>query len=282
MGMRSSDATSWEDEIWRCIETHPQPSAIGWELYNLLSTDEASLNKAMDLIRTDPAFAARVIGFANTAQFGHHDVASIREAVSVVGISELMRFSLIQAFCGLAPERMVTYDQSADAFRLKSMACAAAMDYLYEEERACGDMHTIGLLHSIGEVFIDAAVSWQQGEPIRFHGSTFRKLARVEEGLLGLNHAKVAGMALRAWQFPDRVVIPIEQQFELQAGAKYYDVTKSLIMARFVAAAVVKEQLHGVSPKGDVSQIVYRDKVLSEVFEYAIQQRAKYELAMSA
>ena len=259
----------WEDEIIRCIESYPPPSSLGWELYQYLNSSGSNIEEAMRIVAQDPVFAAEVIRHACSAQFGCREVASLREAAVAIGYRQLARIALTYFYRNLAPDRFAVYNEDAARFYKKSLACALAMEYLSGPEADLGgDWYTLGLLHAIGEIFIDAAISWREDQPIRLIADTPFKLAQIEESFLGTNQARVAGVALRAWHFPECIVAPIEQQFCSKPGSRYFEVTQSLAVSRYIARKLVDSDGDGERSMGGKDHVIFRRRLLSEVYDH--------------
>lgn len=264
---RALASSVWEEELARVVETYPAPSSAAWDLYRRFSSDDSDLMAALEVASRDPVFTAQVIRHARSAEFGSREVASLNDAVVAIGFSRLRRLALAFAFRSLSSGQLPTYDLTAQQFYRKSVACAAAMDFLYPEQSdGPGEMYTLGLLHAIGEIFIDAAVRNLVEDPLRIVGPTPQKVAAIEQSLLGANQAKIAGRILRRWRFPDSIVIPIEQQFLASSRSPFFEVTQSLSVARYVAQKTL--QGIGVGAQGK-SYVVVRRRLLSEVYEYA-------------
>ena len=71
-----------------------------------------------------------------------------------------------------------------------------------------------GLLHAIGMVLIDRHLRAVGDPGMLLCESPITPLIRQEQRLIGMNHAQVAGLVLRKWNFGAGVVAPIEFQYE--------------------------------------------------------------------
>ena len=264
---------SWEEEIFRAIESCPAPASAGWDLYRYFADEGEDLEVAIGMAARDPLLATQLIRYANAAEFGSRGVSSLHEAASSMGLERLGRLALSYAFRGIASEPLRVYGFSPDEFFFKSVACGAAMERLYRESPGGGqDKYTLGLLHAIGEVFIDAAVRSLVEDPLRLVGATPKKLSAIEESFLGTNQARVAGMALRAWGFPERMVGPIEQQFAAAPGSRHFELAQSLMVARYVADKALEARRGVRRGLAGKAHIEYRGQLLSNVFDYALGQ----------
>ena len=280
---RSTLHSSWEEEIARSIERYPKPNSIGWELYRYFEDGGDEIGAAAAIVGKDPLFAIEAIRYSNTAAYGSRSAESVEDAVAILGLARLSRLALSYAFRSLSGSALPVYDLSSEEFYRQSLACAAAMERFFDDvpERR-GTMYTVGLLHAVGEIFIDAAVRCLVYEPVRLICSSPTKLAAIEASFLGLNQANVAGMALRSWRFPASIYGPIERQFAARVGSRHFEAAQALGVARYVAGKVIEAGRGVASPMKDKDRIVYRGKPLSDVFEYALAQCEQLEAISAA
>ncbi len=275
--------STWEEEIARAIENCPAPASAGWDLYRYFADEGGDLDVAVSIVARDPLLATQAIRCANAAEFGRRGASSLRDAANALGLARLARLALSYAFRGIANESLPVYGLSPDEFFLKSVACGAAMERLYLESPGSGqDKYTLGLLHAIGEVFIDAAVRTLVEDPVRLVGATPKKLAAIEESFMGTNQARVAGLALRTWGFPEKIAGPIAQQFAAPLGSPHFELAQSLMVSRYVADKAldsIRGTRRGLAGK---AHIEYRGQLLSDVFAYALDQCERMSESVAA
>ena len=71
---------------------------IALQILELLSDDEVRMRQLTELLNSDPAFAAEIIGAANSALFSYHgSVATVPQAVVRVGFSFMKSLAMTVA-----------------------------------------------------------------------------------------------------------------------------------------------------------------------------------------
>jgi len=151
-----------------------------------------------------------MIKAANSAYFSPgFRIANIEDAVTYLGYYEVYRIVSMLAFSRLMRSALPSFGIEAGELWRRSLACALAMDGLsplLQTDRRTA--YTIGLIHSIGMVFVDRQL--QANKALAESASRDEREVR----LLGLTHAEVGAYVLRQWNFPEEITEPIRSQFD--------------------------------------------------------------------
>jgi HD-like signal output (HDOD) protein len=99
--------------------------------------------------------------------------------------------------------------------------------------------YTIGLLHSVGMVFVDKQLS-ANNAPI---GTS--PVEEREVRLLGVNHAEVGAYVLRQWNFPDEITEPVRCQFDPLDCLAHGKLACLLHVARCIMETIVRPPKEG-------------------------------------
>ena len=191
----------------------PIAPAVLPRLQSLLLNDSFEAGEVLELVRIDPALAARLIHAASCAACARGEsIRSLDEALFRLGAHEAYRLTATLAMSQFLNTPLEIYGLDPRTFWRRSVACALAMVDLAPaanlDDRVA---YTIGLLHSIGMVFIDHHLRVTSGPLTQVHRN--RTLAQQEVDLTGLSQAEVAAFILRSWNVSEEVVEPIEFQF---------------------------------------------------------------------
>jgi HD-like signal output (HDOD) protein len=196
------------DEQIKMLSVAPQ---ILPKLQTLIEDANTNPDDILDLIRLDTAMAARMIKTSNTAYFSPgFRIANIEDAVTYLGYDEVYRIVSLLAFAQIMRTPLHAFGlQSGELWR-RSLACALAMNSLAPllvqgEKRTA---YTIGLLHSVGMVFVDKQLCANKA-PLPTGPVDEREVR-----LLGVTHAEVGAYVLRQWNFPEEIIEPVRCQFE--------------------------------------------------------------------
>lgn len=260
-----------KEEILRRIETFPVTAFAAWELHRYLQSAERSLSGAAELVASDSDLLEAAQGAAASSSNRPLAAISTDEALQAIGLERLGRVALREWLRSVSPRSLPVYGVEGSRFFRRSLACAAAMRLLHH---GCVDevesAYAIGLLHELGKIVIDAVVKEKGASSRRLTAATPRMLAQMEREALGIDHARVAGLALRRWGFSPDVYVPISEQFCALPNQDFFEWTQSLVISRFVAERVLEAE----SGKRDVlrgeGSVEFRKRSLSEIFEYSL------------
>ncbi len=261
----------WMKAFLACIESFPTPANKSRGLYLYLRGNYADLEKAASLIGLDPFLSVEVIRSANTATYGCRGTDSLLDAVNAIGLERLSRIALRIWLKNFLPRSLRSYYLDGGDFVHRSVACGAAMRYMYQGDSGLAETaYAVGLLHSIGRVVIDEAVRRSGDSDIKFCQRTTRTLAEAEKREFGTTHAVVGGLALEFWGFSKAIYEPVSQQFANVTDTRLADWTQSLAIARFTADRVL-EVLNGhQDPLRGEGRAVYKGKTLSDIYEFTL------------
>jgi HD-like signal output (HDOD) protein len=208
-------------------------------LQNLLLNDCFNARDVLDLVRVDPALAARLIHAAGTAACNRGEpVRSLDEALLRLGAHEAYRLTATVAMSQFLNTPLQVYGVDPHTFWRQSVACALAMVDLAPAAQLDDRVaYTIGLLHAVGMVFIDRHLRVAGGPLTQVQGHP--ALPQQESQITGMNHAEVAAFVLRQWNVSEEVVEPIECQFTPDRATHHRAMTVMLGEARSLAANIV-------------------------------------------
>ena len=218
----------------------PIATAVLPRLQALLLAEETSIGDIVDLVMIDPSLALRVMQAAAGPRAGGHPVNSLADALARLGAEEVYRVTAAFALSRFLNRPLRSYCIGPAEYWRRSIACALAMVDLAPanglDERVA---YTVGLLHAMGMVFIDRHLRCVGAPNLRFGPMPPDQLPRAEVMLTGMHHARAAAFVLRAWNFSEEIVEPIEHQLR-PGGALHHRAMASLLAeARTVAAELV-------------------------------------------
>ncbi|TVR50731.1 MAG: HDOD domain-containing protein [Puniceicoccaceae bacterium] len=207
------------------VETHlkdlPATPQMLPEFHRLISDYNTNPDDILDLIKLEPALAARIVRASNAAFYSPgFPIQSVQDAITFLGFKELYRIVALFSMSSIMMEPLSSYGMTQGDFWKRSVLCALAMEGLCRSNRQpIHQGYTIGLLHGIGMVFVDKLVAQlpQSGSSrIRFAypGTADDPCQEQEVNVLGLSHAEVGAYALWKWKFPEELVDPVRFQFD--------------------------------------------------------------------
>jgi len=178
------------------------------EIYKELDSEVAGIERIVPLIESDPGLTARTLRLGNSAYYARsQQYTQIKDVVTRVGPFDL--WSLLVAtevksiFYGINTEQM-----DMEQFWKHSLYTACASRRIAEgrEIGQPGDLFIAGLLHDLGKLLL------LQSMPIEYQDVLARVAAgedssKVEDELLGVNHAQVGGALFSSWNFPELLIM---------------------------------------------------------------------------
>jgi len=239
-----------ESEIPQTVATLlqdlPPTPAVMPRLMTLLHEPESSTDDVVELIAIDPGLAAAVLRISRSAFYGTRgqSVESLDDAILAIGFKEVYRLVALYSLSSMSHEPLRLYGLSVERFWQKSVACALAMEMLCGEMGAPGATgYTIGLLHALGEVFVDRMA--QQPEPgtrplIAFANP--QSIPDQECAATGFTQAQAAAWAMRHWFFPEAIVEPIEYQFSPHEAPVHTQMALRLRLGKWLTQLVLGDE----------------------------------------
>lgn len=224
----------------------PPTPAVLPRLLELLSNLNSRPDEVIELINLDPGLAAAILRASRSAFYGKRaqGVENLDEALAVIGFKEVYRLVSLFVLSESAHEPLLLYGLTPEAFWRKSVACALAMETLCGEMGAPGATgYTIGLLHCVGEVFVNRLARLQapHGLPLVAFPHALPS-PEQELSACGLTQFAAAAAAMRHWRFPEEVIEPIEFQLKPHEAPTYTQMALRLRLGKWLAHLVLGDE----------------------------------------
>jgi HD-like signal output (HDOD) protein len=192
------------------------------ELYShvrdVVDDPNSSMEERANILKLDPALAARLLRTANSPQYGSpKQIDTISCAVNLIGVQavrDLVAATTIgQTFSGMLPQFM-----DAARFWRKSLFCALVAQRMAP---SCGIADSErcfveGLLRDIGHFVLYQTVPQRAQSALIEAGYLEASLAEVEQSNIGCDFAEVGAELIRSWEMP----LYIEQAIRCQLSPK--------------------------------------------------------------
>ncbi len=212
MAMPAAFAVSRDVILLHAGKLPAAPQVLGG-LCELLQDVNTDLEQIAEQVRMDPALSARVIRMSNSVVFGGRGaVASVDEAVSRVGFSEIVRLVGVATVAGLVDRSLTAYGLTADRLRESLLLHALASEAIAGETSV--EPHTAyagGLLRGIGMMVLDRVARGRDAKAPNYDPAKFTSYAAWERQRFGVTACEVATMVLDDWRFPAELIRGIER-----------------------------------------------------------------------
>ncbi|MBV8679734.1 MAG: diguanylate cyclase [Aquitalea sp.] len=194
----------------------PSPKGTVFKIMQLSEHNNVPLPELIAVLNTDPVMIGRLLKLANSAAFVRNRpaVALTPDVLMSIGLNAVHQLAL--TFALVAEHRRGLCKQfDYDGYWSRALACGAAMQLLGNQLRLApaGELFTIGMLSSIGQLAMASLHPEAYGELIARHGGPYaRVLTRLEREQFGYHHLDIAGALLRDWGLPRMFCDAVIQQ----------------------------------------------------------------------
>ena len=191
----------------RCVPSLPTLYA---ELMREMRSEDASLEKAGEIITRDPGMTAKIMQLVNSAFFGlRHRVTTPQEATIYLGIETVKALVLsLQVFSQFDRARIQAchleglWDHSWTTGVLARQNCMAeARDSKFPHHAFIG-----GQIHDIGKLVLATNLPDLYRAAVLMAKHKGLALSEAERETFGATHAEVGGFLLGLWGLPDPIV----------------------------------------------------------------------------
>lgn len=238
------------DQLVRELRTLPPVPKVMMRLQPLLANCNSNLEELASVIRLERALAARVLQMSNSVYLGVSSRAcSIEEAVTRLGFREVRRLVTVVIGMQMMERPLPAYGIDARELWRQSVACALAAEQIAGDiGEDPGAAYTLGLLHSVGMVVVNAWVTLASpGCTLRTTGYS-DEYTVAERELLGFTNADTGAALLRKWEFSPSVVEPVRAQYQPVLASASPRLAHLLVAARWLRSTVCSGKPPAVLP----------------------------------
>ena len=189
-----------------------------------------SNNQLEKILSEDSALASKVLRIANSALYNFPSkIDTILNAISIVGHKQLndiiLSCSVVSMFKDL-PQDVIDMDM----FWRHSLSVATASRILASSRREQNieKFFTAGLLHDIGKLIMFSEIPSKVSEVLQSCSESNESMYRVEQDIIGFDHAKLGSMLMQKWKLPNEVTTAVNYHHN-PSSSKGDVVTASII-----------------------------------------------------
>jgi putative nucleotidyltransferase with HDIG domain len=195
-----------KERILNRIGELPAMPQVITEIQNQMTDAEVNTRKICHLIESDPAVAAEILRFANSAFFGRSGkISTTQGALNIIGLKGLMEVVSLIGARKIMLGKPAGYGFGAEELWKHSLAVASGSKLLALEKDP-GISHTAhlaGLIHDVGRIILDRFMVEKKAEISAFMVNGHKTFIEAEAEFFGLTHAEAAAEACRKWNFPE-------------------------------------------------------------------------------
>ena len=183
----------------------PTPPGAVLAFLQAAAREDASMDEMAELVRREPALAARVLTVANSAAFrARGEPRSLKQSMQVLGVHTLhsiaASIAVREAFSGLPGARADDFD---GFWRHSLMVAELAQAIAVESTQADPEeAYLAGLLHDVGELLLLGGLRAGYGRLLGEASGTEAALVVLEKAALQTDHAAVGAWLVDRWRLP--------------------------------------------------------------------------------
>ena len=234
----------------------PSPSGIGLELLRLPGGVEASRETMAEIVESDPVIAARILRYANSPiNNAMHQVASVSEAVQVLGVSAVRSLALSVSLV-FGQERVRCSGFAYDPFWSESVGRAVATREVTRLIKGFppGEGFICGLLSQIGCLAFATVYQVAYSHVLsRARPDDPAGLASLERAMFEIDHNQLAAEMMTDWGLLVETCEAVRHQDDavaeqLELGSVTAQLAQGLHLASSIARVLVR-------PKADLATL---------------------------
>jgi HD-like signal output (HDOD) protein len=189
------------------------------------------------LIEQDPAIAAKVLRVANSAAYGGHHVASITNALSMLGMNTIRALVVAIAYQQAIAGKQQSALFSKLDFWQHSLAVGIGARILGKMKMAADaeELYLTGLIHDVGYLVFDRFLPEQLDIAIQVAKAARLELWEAEAKVLGFTHAEVGGLLAEKWGMSPSMITAVTYHHRAIEDTQSYPKTSIIAAADCLA-----------------------------------------------
>jgi len=203
--------------------TLPTLPGIVTKLNSLADNEKSSIQEMARLVSSDQVLSARILRLANSPSYGFYRVATISNAMILLGVDVVK--SLI-----LSSSIFEIMEKSALGLWEHSLGAGVAANIIAKRLSLpdCEEIATAALLHDIGKVIVRLKLQDEYDVLLAKTAESGSTLHELEREMLGTDHSEVGGWLGKNWFLPEKLVVPITFHHNV-AGAFCHQVKTAVV-----------------------------------------------------
>ncbi len=226
--------------IEKDVSAFPSMPGAAAKLLKLLRNPDSSTAEVENILRCEPGLTANILKMTNSAYFGlTNRVGSIRQAMVLLGWKRLYQLVIASCVSAMMDKPVPGYDLPAGELWRHSIAVSAAAEGLAKELQLSGtdEIFTAGLLHDVGKMILGKFV---EQDLVKIDFETYHNLSfeKVEQDILGTDHAEVGARILEKWRLPAEMIAAVRWHHEPENAPSISQMGDVVHVADFISLMI--------------------------------------------
>ncbi len=200
-----------EEVVKNLKKLYPMPH-VTYKARKLINSEKVGFQEIGNILKTDPALAARILKVANSAYYGMSgEISSIHHASTLLGAKTLIQIITLVSQSRVLGKSMNGYDiQSGDMWKhsLQAAVCANILSVKRSPEDE-EDSFFAGLMHDSGKIILDGYVMERETIFKRYMITSQYGFLKAEQRIFGFDHAHTGYELCLKWNLPEKLAFAI-------------------------------------------------------------------------
>lgn len=196
--------------------TLPTLPGIITKLNSLADNEKSSIQEMARLVSSDQVLSARILRLANSPSYGFYRVATISNAMILLGVDVVKSLVLSSSIFEIM-------EKSALGLWEHSLGAGVAANIIAKRLSLpdCEEIATAALLHDIGKVIVRLRLQEEYDVLLAKISASGRTMYELEHEMMGTDHAEVGGWLGKHWFLPEKLVVPITFHHNVEAASSH-------------------------------------------------------------
>lgn len=214
------------------IRTLPTLPGIVSKLNSLAENDKSSIQEMARLVSSDQVLSARILRLANSPSYGFYRVATISNAMILLGVDVVKSLVLSSSIFEIM-------EKSAVGLWEHSLGAGVAANIIAKRLHLpeCEEISTAALLHDIGKVIIHLKLEDSYADILKMTTEKEIPMHEAERELTGTDHAEVGGWLAKNWFLPEKLAVPIACHHDVESTVAHQAKTAVVHLADILVKA---------------------------------------------
>jgi putative nucleotidyltransferase with HDIG domain len=214
------------------IRTLPTLPGIVTKLNSLADNDKSSIQEMARLVSSDQVLSARILRLANSPSYGFYRVATISNAMILLGVDVVKSLVLSSSIFEIM-------EKSVLGLWEHSLGAGVAANIIAKRLRLpeCEEISTAALLHDIGKVIIHLKLEDNYAEILTMTTEKEISIYEAEREMTGTDHAEVGGWLAKNWFLPEKLAVPVACHHDVDSTVAHQSKTAVVHLADVLVKA---------------------------------------------
>lgn len=189
----------------------PALPAVVNHILSAASKDSTTTENLAGIISLDPGITNKLMQLANSIYYGQRTkVATVKRAIVVIGFDEIIGIVMGMSVLSSFAEKASGMTLDMKALWIHCIGCATIAKEIATRTNPgiANKIFVPGLLHDMGKIIFSVYFKKEYRNVRALAMEKHKPLYREETEIFDMDHAVLAGLLMKRWNFPDEILLP--------------------------------------------------------------------------